>query len=189
VAVTWGANSPQALVGSFDTIVHSVSSLGEVLFPEATADTKHILLDRDGVINEDVGPPGVLHKDEVKLIDGAAMSIHKLVEAGWRVSLVTNQNAVGVCVCVCVCACVCACVCVYRFLLVVVSSRPGNHVFYLKVPEMPLKALASVAVSAKNRSPPCPNITTTLRYRAHKSPPLHRWQGAKCVRRRGCVQS
>ena len=98
--MTWGANSPQALVGSFDTIVHSVSSLGEVLFPEATANTKHILLDRDGVINEDVGPPGVLHKDEVKLIDGAAMSIHKLVEAGWRVSLVTNQNAVGVCVCV-----------------------------------------------------------------------------------------
>jgi hypothetical protein len=37
----------------------------------------------------------------------------------------------------------------------------------------PLKAHASNAVDAKNRSPPCPNITTTLRYRAHrKTPPI-----------------
>ena len=58
-----------------------------------------------------------------------------------------------------------------------VSLRPENHIFSFKVPdsdpEMPLKAHASSAVGAKNRSPPCPNITTTLRYRAHKrTPPI-----------------
>jgi len=58
-----------------------------------------------------------------------------------------------------------------------VSLRPENHIFSFKVPdsdpEMPLKAHASSAVGAKNRSPPCPNITTTLRYRAHRrTPPI-----------------
>jgi len=144
VGVTWGANSPPALVGAFDTMVHSVASLSDVLFPESAAaasgdaaQAKHILLDRDGVcvcvcvcvctcvcvyaarhvcmhvcmsvtctrararahtlhahtgvINEDVGSPGVLQADDVKLIDGAAAAVHALHRDGWRVSVVTNQ--------------------------------------------------------------------------------------------------
>jgi hypothetical protein len=52
---------------------------------------------------------------------------------------------------------------------------PETTFFYFEVPEMPLKALAAGAVGAENRSPPCPNITTILSYRAHKSrstPPI-----------------
>ena len=39
VAVTWGANSPQNLAGFFDTMVHSVESLGLALFPSTSSPT------------------------------------------------------------------------------------------------------------------------------------------------------
>ncbi len=53
-----------------------------------------VLLDRDGVLNEEradfVKSPG-----ELKLIDGAGKAIARLNAAGHRVVVVTNQSAVG----------------------------------------------------------------------------------------------
>ena len=54
-----------------------------------------MLLDRDGVINSDVGSPGVLAPSQVEIVPGAAEAIHVLRGRGCRVSIVTNQNAVG----------------------------------------------------------------------------------------------
>jgi phosphoglycolate phosphatase-like HAD superfamily hydrolase len=101
VAVTWGANSPQKLAGSFDTICHSVDSLRAALLPPAKepstapAGARHVLLDRDGVINMDVGSPGILAPSQLTLAPDAAETIETLKRRGCRVSLVTNQNSVG----------------------------------------------------------------------------------------------
>lgn len=54
-----------------------------------------MLLDRDGVINEDVGSPGVCHVDDFRLVPGAAAAIAKLKRAGATVCVVTNQTCVG----------------------------------------------------------------------------------------------
>ena len=54
-----------------------------------------MLLDRDGVINEDVGSPGVCHVDDFRLVPGAAAAIAKLNRAGATVCVVTNQTCVG----------------------------------------------------------------------------------------------
>jgi D-glycero-D-manno-heptose 1,7-bisphosphate phosphatase len=54
-----------------------------------------VLLDRDGVINEDVGSPGVLSVDTFTLIPGAAAAIARLKLAGASVCVVTNQTCVG----------------------------------------------------------------------------------------------
>jgi len=58
---------------------------------------KLILLDRDGVINEDVGDPGVLSPKDLKLTYNAAESISKLRrnENVAGVAVVTNQSCVG----------------------------------------------------------------------------------------------
>lgn len=52
-------------------------------------------LDRDGVINRDVGVPGVTNVDDFELIPGAARAIRALNDARVRVCVVTNQTAVG----------------------------------------------------------------------------------------------
>ena len=52
-------------------------------------------LDRDGVINRDVGAPGVTNVDDFELVHGAARAIRALNEARMRVCVVTNQTAVG----------------------------------------------------------------------------------------------
>ena len=54
-----------------------------------------MLLDRDGVINVDVGSPGVCHVDDFRLVPGAAAAIAKLKRAGATVCVVTNQTCVG----------------------------------------------------------------------------------------------
>jgi D-glycero-D-manno-heptose 1,7-bisphosphate phosphatase len=56
---------------------------------------KLVLLDRDGVINEDVGPPGVVSKNELVLTRRAGTAIGKLKRSGCRVVIVTNQSCVG----------------------------------------------------------------------------------------------
>ena len=53
-----------------------------------------ILLDRDGVINEN-RPDSVKSKSELILISGAAKAIARLNEAGVGVAIVTNQSVVG----------------------------------------------------------------------------------------------
>ena len=54
-----------------------------------------VLLDRDGVINEDVGSPGVCRVDDFRLVPGAAAAIARLNRAGATVCVVTNQTCVG----------------------------------------------------------------------------------------------
>ena len=53
------------------------------------------LLDRDGVINRDVGHPGVLQPGACSLVPGSAAAIARLNAAGKRVAVVTNQSSRG----------------------------------------------------------------------------------------------
>ena len=56
---------------------------------------KLFLLDRDGVINEDVGAPGVLKPSQLELTEGAASAIGDICRAGCHIAIVTNQSCVG----------------------------------------------------------------------------------------------
>ena len=53
-----------------------------------------VLLDRDGVLNED-RPDSVKTPDELALLPGAAQAVARLNRAGRRVVVVTNQSIVG----------------------------------------------------------------------------------------------
>ncbi len=53
-----------------------------------------ILLDRDGVINEERGDY-VTRPEEMILIDGTADAIARLNRAGYRIAVVTNQGCIG----------------------------------------------------------------------------------------------
>ncbi len=57
------------------------------------ADLPAVFLDRDGVINEEVG--FVNHEDRFHLIPGIVEAIRKLKEAGFLCVVVTNQPGVG----------------------------------------------------------------------------------------------
>jgi len=52
------------------------------------------LLDRDGVLNEDL-PDFVKTPDELRMIPGAAEAVARLNRAGWRVAVCTNQSCIG----------------------------------------------------------------------------------------------
>lgn len=52
-----------------------------------------VLLDRDGVLNEDTGYIG--RPDQLRLIEGAAQAVAALRRAGVRVAVVTNQSGVA----------------------------------------------------------------------------------------------
>ena len=56
---------------------------------------KLVLLDRDGVINVDVGSPGVISPTQLQLTPDAGIAIGRLNRAGCKVVLVTNQSCVG----------------------------------------------------------------------------------------------
>lgn len=56
---------------------------------------KLILLDRDGVINEDVGAPGVTSSSQLRLTNNAASAIGNLRRKSCKVALITNQSCVG----------------------------------------------------------------------------------------------
>jgi D-glycero-D-manno-heptose 1,7-bisphosphate phosphatase len=53
-----------------------------------------VLLDRDGVLNEE-GPGYVTNPDALVMIAGAAEAVARLCAAGRRIAVVTNQSAVG----------------------------------------------------------------------------------------------
>ncbi len=52
-----------------------------------------VLLDRDGVINEEPGP--VLEPAEFRMISGSAEAVARINEAGWLALIVTNQAALA----------------------------------------------------------------------------------------------
>lgn len=56
---------------------------------------KLVLVDRDGVVNEDVGSPGVIKPSQLKLTPGAGVALGRLKRAGCKLALVTNQSCVG----------------------------------------------------------------------------------------------
>ncbi len=53
-----------------------------------------VLLDRDGILNED-RPDSVTSPDELFVLPGAAAAVARLNRAGVRVVVVTNQSVVG----------------------------------------------------------------------------------------------
>ncbi len=55
---------------------------------------KLIVLDRDGVINEDLERP-VVTPDEWVPIEGSLEAIARLHQAGWSVAVATNQSGIG----------------------------------------------------------------------------------------------
>ena len=54
-----------------------------------------ILLDRDGVVNEDVGAPGVIEPSQLQITPNAGRALGRLRRRGCHVSLITNQSCVG----------------------------------------------------------------------------------------------
>ena len=52
-----------------------------------------VLLDRDGVLNRDVGSPGVVREEQFSLLPGVADAVRALKEDGHACVVVTNQNA------------------------------------------------------------------------------------------------
>ena len=52
-----------------------------------------VLLDRDGVINEEPGP--VLGPEAFRIISGSAEAVARINEAGWLALIVTNQAALA----------------------------------------------------------------------------------------------
>jgi D-glycero-D-manno-heptose 1,7-bisphosphate phosphatase len=53
-----------------------------------------VLLDRDGVINED-SPTGVLAFEEFSFLPRSVAAIAKLTKAGYDIAVCTNQSAIG----------------------------------------------------------------------------------------------
>lgn len=82
--------SCEKFLSSITKATAMTSSLSSRLLPNL------VLLDRDGVVNEDVGSPGVVCKSQLELTEGAAKAIGRLQRSGCcRVALVTNQSCVG----------------------------------------------------------------------------------------------
>jgi len=52
-----------------------------------------VLLDRDGVLNRDVGSPGVVRAEQFELLPGVSDAVRALKEDGHACVVVTNQNA------------------------------------------------------------------------------------------------
>lgn len=57
-------------------------------------DKRLVLLDRDGVLNEDRGD-FVTHPDELRLLSNALRAIARLTQAGIRVGVCTNQSGLA----------------------------------------------------------------------------------------------
>lgn len=53
-----------------------------------------VLLDRDGVINQDA-PEGILHPNDFHFLPRSAQAIAALTAHGFRIAVCTNQSAVG----------------------------------------------------------------------------------------------
>ena len=56
---------------------------------------KLILLDRDGVMNQDVGSPGVTDPKQLQLTPSAGTAMGNLKRAGYKIAVISNQSCVG----------------------------------------------------------------------------------------------
>ena len=70
-------------------------ALAGLSLPEPPGGRWLFLLDRDGVINHDVGYPGVVAAAQFALLPGAARAIARLNRLGHVVCVVTNQRAIA----------------------------------------------------------------------------------------------
>lgn len=91
---------PVVVILFSSTLVMTTSALqanGSIHFRHRSpTKPKLVLLDRDGVINEDVGSPGVICKSQFELTPNAGKAIGKLKRTfNCPVVLITNQSCVG----------------------------------------------------------------------------------------------
>lgn len=64
--------------------------------PPLPVNVRHLILDRDGVLNEEAPDHGyVLRPEAFKWLPGALQALADLSRAGLRISVATNQSAVG----------------------------------------------------------------------------------------------
>jgi D-glycero-D-manno-heptose 1,7-bisphosphate phosphatase len=64
--------------------------------PPLPGDLRHLILDRDGVLNEEAPDHGyILRTADFKWLPGALSALGAFTRAGLRVSIATNQSAVG----------------------------------------------------------------------------------------------
>lgn len=75
------------------SIIPGISSAKDPLSTSAIPNL--VLVDRDGVINKDLGAPGVLHPSKLKLTTGAGSALGNLRRQGCKVAMITNQSCVG----------------------------------------------------------------------------------------------
>jgi len=102
VGVAWGSHPLFTLerCGHFDEICVTESDLLRLLLPDSLSDPlappppaeQAVLIDRDGVLNEDVGHPGVLELEQLSLLPAAAPVLALLAARGHPTALVTNQK-------------------------------------------------------------------------------------------------
>ncbi len=74
------------------TLLSLVASTKALIMPPKL---RLALIDRDGVINVDVGPPGVIDANDLELTEGAGLALGKLRRGGYKTALITNQSCVG----------------------------------------------------------------------------------------------
>ncbi|KAL3938921.1 MAG: hypothetical protein SGBAC_006264 [Bacillariaceae sp.] len=74
-------------------ILVAISLTAQALLPFPIP--KLVLLDRDGVINQDVGAPGITSISQLQLHQHVGTAIAKLKQRGCRVVIITNQSCVG----------------------------------------------------------------------------------------------
>jgi len=66
------------------------------LKPALPADVRHLILDRDGVLNHEAPDHGyILRPEDFKWLPGALAALARLSSSGLRLSVATNQSAVG----------------------------------------------------------------------------------------------
>lgn len=100
LGVAYGSHGRAVLAGCFDTLVGTVQDAREALLGssedpvEGSGAGLHVLVDRDGVLNSDVGRPGVVEVAQVQALPGAGVALRRLKRAGARVSIITNQKSV-----------------------------------------------------------------------------------------------
>jgi D-glycero-D-manno-heptose 1,7-bisphosphate phosphatase len=64
--------------------------------PTLPTGLRHVILDRDGVLNEEAADHGyILRAADFKWLPGARAALAALSQAGLRISIATNQSAVG----------------------------------------------------------------------------------------------